>query len=326
MKRYYTIILAILLSVPLLAQVERKVIIEHFTNTRCGTCAAKNPAFYQILAAYPQVLHIAYHPSSPYVSCVLSQHNPVENDDRTKFYNVFGGTPRTVIQGEVVPPGGPLITSEKIEEHLGKNSNYKVSVSKNFISGNIYKMTIEIERVGGDDDETILVYSGLAEKEVHYNAPNGEDLHHDVFRKMMFYEAISLNARNSKIFEMEYTTHEDWDENEIFAYAIIHNNETFEVEQSASSLDSPTGILKPAISNIDNLVYPNPASDVIRIRDEFIDNFVQAELYAITGNRVGVFNDLRQIDVSGLTNGMYFLKLTDKDNKQYSTRLLKNSR
>ena len=60
--------------------------------------------------------------------------------------------------------------------------------------------------------------------------------------------------------------------------------------------------------------------------DEFIGNFVQAELYAITGNRVGVFTDLRQIDVSGLTNGMYFLKLTDKDNNQYSTRVLKNSR
>ena len=327
MKTYYIIILAILFSFPVVAQLERKVIVEHFTNTRCGICAARNPAFFQTLDEYQQVLHIAYHPSSPYVSCDFSQHNPTENDSRTNFYNIYGGTPRVVIQGEVVPPGNPLISPEKIDEHLGKNSNYRVSVSKSFVSGDTYKMTIEIERVGGTDAETILIYSGLAEKEVHYSAPNGEDLHHDVFRKTMFYDTESVNTNDDiKIIEMEYTAHEDWDENEIFAYAIIHNNETMEVEQSASSLDSPTGILKPVISNIDNLVYPNPASDVIKIRDEYIDTFVQAELYAITGNRVGVFTNLKQIDVSGLTNGMYFLKLTDKDNKQYSTRVLKNSR
>ena len=31
------------------AQVERTVIVEHFTNTRCGICAFRNPAFYENL-------------------------------------------------------------------------------------------------------------------------------------------------------------------------------------------------------------------------------------------------------------------------------------
>ena len=111
------------MTFPVIAQVEQKVIIEHFTNTRCGICASRNPAFYQTLAYYPQALHIAYHPSSPYSSCAFNMHNSSENDQRTYFYNIYGGTPRAVIQGEVVAPGNPLITADKIDLEASGNVN-----------------------------------------------------------------------------------------------------------------------------------------------------------------------------------------------------------
>ena len=78
------------------------MLVEHFTNTYCSVCASKNHGFYANLWRYPQVWHVAYHPSSPYAACPLSMANVPENDARTNYYGVYGGTPRLVIQGAVV--------------------------------------------------------------------------------------------------------------------------------------------------------------------------------------------------------------------------------
>lgn len=107
MKKSCFMLLALLFQLALTTQmnaqmVAKKVIVEHFTNSRCGVCASKNPSLFTNLTSHPDILHISYHPSSPYSSCVFSQSNPAENDSRTNFYGIFGGTPRIVIQGDVI--------------------------------------------------------------------------------------------------------------------------------------------------------------------------------------------------------------------------------
>jgi len=89
----------------MLAQVPKKIMVELFTNTRCGICSSKNPQFFTNLDNLnnPNIFHIAYHPSSPYSNCLFSMHNPSENDGRTNYYNNYGSTPKLVIQGEKVP-------------------------------------------------------------------------------------------------------------------------------------------------------------------------------------------------------------------------------
>ncbi|NQU35268.1 MAG: hypothetical protein HQ521_18735, partial [Bacteroidetes bacterium] len=185
MKKTFIVILGLIFSLSIMAQVEKKVIIEHFTNTKCSICASKNPALYQTLEDFPQVLHIAYHPSAPYASCIFSQHNPIQNDARAYFYDVYGGTPRAIIQGEVLLIQTPLVKDDDIESRLGLTSDFKVIMTNTQVSGIDYKVTIQIEKVSGDQEDEIFVYAGLAEKEISYNAPNGEDLHHDVYRKMI---------------------------------------------------------------------------------------------------------------------------------------------
>tara|TARA_B110000285_G_C15096412_1_gene602244 strand:+ start:1583 stop:1825 length:243 start_codon:yes stop_codon:yes gene_type:complete len=78
--------------------VVKKVLVEHFTYTRCSVCASRNTGFITNLNAQSDVVHISYHPSSPYSNCQFNQYNLQENDDRTKYYGVFGSTPRLVIQ------------------------------------------------------------------------------------------------------------------------------------------------------------------------------------------------------------------------------------
>jgi len=325
MKKFYTVVLAVLLSLPILSQVEKKVIIEHFTNSRCGICASRNPAFYQTLEDFPQVLHVAYHPSSPYPTCVFNQHNPSENDNRAYFYGVYGGTPRAVIQGEVIPVQNPLISSEQISARLGQSADYRVTVSNTQVTGNTYKLSVEIERVSGNEYETILVFAGLAEEEVNYEAPNGENLHHDVFRKRLFYDTANVNpAGTSKTWEFEYSMHPDWVNDEIYGYVVVQDMLSQKVKQSASSIDSPSAIIGNTIKEIRGLFYPNPVAESFTIRSEYVSKIEKVELFSMVGIKVKEFTNTSSMNISDLPDGMYFAKITDSFKKQYSTRLVKS--
>lgn len=326
MKQLFTLILTVLFAMPIISQVEKKVIVEHFTNSRCSTCASQNPGLYSVLDDYPDVMHIAYHPSSPYPDCKFNLHNPQENDNRAYFYGVYGATPRAVLQGEVISFQSPLVKPEQIDAKLGGTSDYKVTMTKTELSGNNNKIMLEIERVSGSEYETILVYAGLAEKEVNYEAPNGEDLHHDVFRKVIFFDTANINpVGNIKVIEYEYSTDVEWDENQIYAFAIIQNNLTSEVMQAGTTLESTSGIGSTPANELSSIFYPNPSSGIINIRAEYENKFKKFEFYDLLGSRVKMFTAINSFNISELPEGFYFVRFTDFNEQVYSTRIIKTN-
>ena len=324
MKRHYTILLLLIFSLSSYAQVEKTVIVEHFTNTRCSVCAAKNPAFYSIMDNYPQVLHIAYHPSSPYSTCVLSQHNPQENDSRANYYNLYGSTPKLVLQGQNVAVQTPLITTDDIESQLGMTSDYKLSLVMTQISGDNYKVDLEVERASGNTTDDLVIYVGLAEKQLNYEAPNGEDVHFDVFRKMLTDESISLSdVGEIKNYSLEFNMHSEWIVEEIFAYAIIQDANNKGVVQSGSSFQSPSAISNETIKEVSSIFYPNPSSGSVSIQSEYLNEIKKIEIYSMMGRKVKEINKPNNLDINDLTVGMYFAKITNHNNEIYSTRLIK---
>lgn len=327
MKNILTLIFSAFLLLEGYSQVPRTVIVEHFTNTWCSICSSRNPGFYQTLENYPDVLHIAYHPSSPYSGCIFNQHNSWENDQRTYFYDVYGSTPRVVIQGEVIPAQNPLIKPEQIDTHLNGSSDYAVSMTKTELGDNTLKITVNIERVNGDQYETILVYAGLAEKEVDYDAPNGENLHHDVFRKVIFYDTASVYpVGQTKTIEYEYTTDPSWDENQIYAFAIVHHSITFEVMQAGTTLSSPSGFYDNDIIDAGGMFYPNPGSGIIRLKDNYANSISSIELFDLLGNKVSEYHGSVEIDITELPEGIYFARLVDMNRDTYSTRIIKTNK
>ncbi len=323
MKNFILIFIAIVLSSGLLAQVPRKVIVEHFTNSRCGTCAARNPAFYETLEDYPEVIHIAYHPSSPYASCIFSQHNPEENDERTNFYGIYGGTPRAVIQGNVVPVQNPLIEPDQIDIHLGKSSDYSLTLNKELVGGGEYKITLTIERVSGSGAEELMLYFGLAEKEVQYAAPNGEDVHPNVFRKVLNQMNINIPAGESQTLTETYFTDDEWIEEEIYAFAVLQNEDTKMIMQAGTSMDSPSSIPERSIDHLGSVFYPNPASLYASVLPEYRGSFITAELYTVTGNKVRTWQNPEKIELYDQPPGLYLMVLTDTKGNKFTTRLVK---
>jgi len=120
MKRFYLSLVALLSFTYSEAQISQKVIAEHFTNTKCSVCASRNPGLIQNFVSNPDVLHISIHPSSPYATCIFNQHNKTENDDRTKYYGLYGSTPRLAINGNVQASSVNFGSSTLFTSYKGK--------------------------------------------------------------------------------------------------------------------------------------------------------------------------------------------------------------
>lgn len=88
-----------------------------------------------------------------------------------------------------------------------------------------------------------------------------------------------------------------------YAFAFDSNDVPFIITQT------PTGVLNPEVKTLS--VYPNPANDRISFSGEGLSFHAQAEIYDITGRMLSSEKVNTTIDVSGLTEGYYLLRVTD---------------
>ncbi len=326
MKKIITLLVVGLTTFAGIAQVEKTIVVEHFTNTVCSTCANANPALFSLLDNYSEVLHISYHPSSPYSSCAFNQHNPIENDARTNYYGIYGATPRVVLQGEVVGFQVPILNAGDIEAQLGQTSDFKMNITQEKLENDMVHVSISIKKVSASASQSQKIYAIIAEKEINYAAPNGETLHHEVFRKVLTNQFINLTVGDSVMINTSYTIDNSWDEDELIVTGMVQDVDNKMILQAFESdkLDSsPSFIRDNEILSLDGVLYPNPATDVIRISSSVQNQFVKAEFYAMTGNIVKSFTDLRSMNISDLPEGIYMTVLTDDDQKKHVTRIVK---
>jgi len=69
-------------------------------------------------------------------------------------------------------------------------------------------------------------------------------------------------------------------------------------------------------------IYPNPVKDILNL--EGLDNIEGYAIYDITGRKIDQFtNNIKKIDVSHLTNGLYLLEV-NTNNGQVSKKFIKN--
>ncbi len=75
-----------------------------------------------------------------------------------------------------------------------------------------------------------------------------------------------------------------------------------------------TSILDEVLQKTEFKIYPNPASDYIEVVLTKMGRWRQWRIIDFAGQKVldGRYNDMEKIDISGLSQGMYFLQLIDK--------------
>lgn len=263
MKRFT--ILAILAScflIPAQAQVTKKVVAELFTNTRCSICAARIPGFKQNLEAHPEVMVITVHPSSPYSNCVLHQHNSTENDARTNHYNIYGGTPRLVVQGQVVS-GSDLSNTAIFSGQLNQTTPFSLKVKE--IRRGMDSVTVEVtvSAVEAHSVTGASIFAAYVEDTLAYNAPNGETEHWGVFRKAFSSpegDALTLPANGDSVkWSNTIAVNQEWDMENMQAVVIV--SDQLKLVLQSESTTSVETVAATSIGNeslVQFSISPNP--------------------------------------------------------------------
>jgi len=309
-------------------EVPKNILLEHFTNSRCTICASKNPDFYSTIENYEKAIHIAYHPSSPYSSCIFSQHNLSGNDNRANELNVFGSTPRVVVNGTAVSPGSNLINTSDLDNQNNVTTPFDIEINQFQVGSDSMYCEVIVKTVSTTNLTNATIFISLAEQTINYAAPNGEDEHYDVFRMFLTSNSgYSFNLPNNgedTTFVYGVKIDQEWKGEELITTAFLQgdNNEVLQAEQS-KSLAFTTGI--SSISIVNQVMYPNPTRDYLYINNESL-SIDKIEMYNILGSKVKEYylNDIAigKLNVSNLNEGNYIVRIYEKDNKIHTTKVV----
>ena len=321
MKNIKNITLLLLLIVSQTrAQVPLKMVVEHFTNTKCGVCASRNPAFYTNLNTQAAYTYLSIHPSSPYNTCVLSQQNTLANDARTNQYGIYGGTPRLVVNGNVVAANANYAQNAIFANQNNQQTPFTIQIQQQKYGNDSIKSRIVVRNVATHNYTSAQLFVGLAEDTVSYNGGNGEATHYNVLRKALTAPTGNLitlpnSPTDSVVFTATTPKESAWYFRRIYTVAILQQTNTKIVLQSNSinptqqTIFTATETFLPKRSFSS---YPNPVNDFLNVESDG-----DKGVLALTNN-VGelVFttylDEKQQIDTKSLPIGVYFLHLRNE--------------
>lgn len=299
--------------------VPKNIVVEHFTNTRCSACASRNPGFYNVLNQNPDVIHIAYHPSRPYSSCLFSTQNRVQNDARPIFYGIFGSTPRFVVNG--VERSGQATSSTVYNEFKNQTTpvDLKVKVAK--AGTDEIEISFDVDIKSNNNIGSVNYLMALVEDTVFYNAPNGERIHRDVFRKSLSDGnlpsfQIPQEEGNKFSFQDKIKQEDFWDLSRIYAIVILTDSNKKVVQVAKSPLLNPDIISSthdaPQVTESLS-IYPNPVSNDLFFRTHQKEIIQKVTIINHVGQKIlEVSPDQNEssINVSELNPGTYFLEVS----------------
>lgn len=311
---------ALLFPLAVQAQVPKTIVVEHFTNSRCSVCASQNPSFYQILRNNPQVKHIAFHPTSPYVNCQLAQHNAVENDARTNYYGLYGSTPKLAIQGANISYNpNPYQNAALYSSYQGQTSAFSLKTSQQKTTDSIY-LRVVVRTEASHSLSTLRLYAGVAEDTVFFASPNGETIHHDVFRRSFFgpqglIVTPAASVGDSVVLESKLRYHPVWNVNRIFSFALLQNATTRVLEQAGFTEPSDNELITKGNTLLSEtpcfVLFPNPSalSTVVRFERE---GYRRIQILSGLGNVLLSTSTMRaEIEIGrNLPPGLYWVQVT----------------
>jgi len=307
-------------SVITYSQVNRQVVSELFSNTRCSICGAKDPGIYQALAKFPQVTRITYYPSAPYSNCFFSQQNPIENDERTNHYNTYGSTPDIFLQGQLIT--GVFDTSD-IRPFLGQQTDFEVVLRHSATTtGDSASVSCTVFRRGPDTLSSAQLFVCVTEDIVSYMAPNGINNHFSVFRKALTSAsgmniALPQQVGDSALYSFKYKISNGWDRTILTTVGILQTPDLNVVNSGKKRADistpeepnEPLGVDDTQIKHV--ILYPNPAKGTVYVSNSKL--FESYAIFNINGASVqrGVVGE-GEISIHSLPAGLYFVHLRDK--------------
>ena len=241
------------------AQVPKKVILEHFTNTSCGPCATQNPGFESNILSPNNffVRHISYHPWWPSNQDPFYLYNVGSNTVRTQYYGVTG-VPDVAVNGNRAQ-GQPASISQGLMDQIAAETSPLAVEATMIDKGLTRDLVIKVKTVGQKPAGDFVLHTVLIEKEVNFTTPaaNGETHFPNVMRKMFPDEngtPINLAEQGSEATEtFTYTEDSDLQLDKLEVIAFIQNTATKEILNVGSTFDGKTEVIKTPTAKVQNL-------------------------------------------------------------------------
>lgn len=228
---------------------QRLVLLEEFTSSTCGPCAAANPTIISRLQQNPdKFTAIFYHVGWPSPgNDPMYLHNPQESNARVSYYSV-NSVPHSVLDGNFYSghPNGWTMTT--INNRLAVPSPCEIDLQHylNSAQDTIF-LNMLIKFTDPMSGSQLVAHNVVIEKHIHFNtAPgtNGEKDFYNVMKKMLPGSGgtslpSSMEAGDYVIVQTSWKLANVYDKNELAAIGFIQNNATKEVFQTANSSTNP---------------------------------------------------------------------------------------
>ncbi len=300
-----------------LAQVIRTSIVEHFTNTSCSICASNNSSYYGILSNYPDVVHISFHPSAPYVSDFFNQQNQAENDARTNFYGVYGGTPRLVVNGLSINNSSLNSTLNTASSSL---SNFGIELTQVQTSSTSFSVKCKVEKLSADTTITALLFVGASEDTIYQTTNNGETVHYNVFRKALSAAVgntiqLPLNIGDTMVYNFSYTVLPAWNTNRMSTISILQRptKQLINAAKSVNSINFNNAITSNINKAEEVYFYPNPCNNGRITSKQSVNKVRVLSLSGALMFETAQIEKNQNLDVSALQPGLYLLEVQTND-------------
>jgi len=313
--------------------VEKKLLHENFTSSTCPPCVGGNITMDAILAANPGKW-----------TCIKYQMDWPGSGDI--YYDEFGGGIRKTYYGVTGVPN--------LELNGGWNGNpnsYDQGIFDQFYNEPAYMEIDAVHELTGQNiavEVTVTPHADfpvglklhivVVENQTTGNVgSNGETEFFWVEMKMIpdgngtsVGPYISGNAMTyTKTADLSLTNIEEWTDLSVVVF--VQEDASWDVYQSAWSVEGTVGIDDIDESSI-TAIYPNPANSTTFVNYNLtqntnvsisIHNMLGKEVYSTASVSQSAGEYKTQLDLNGLSDGVYFLKL-QTDNKTYTQKLVIN--
>ena len=264
MKRFTILFASIMMlfSLNANAQNQRVLLLESFTNTGCGPCAAYNPAMDALIANNAdKIAAIKYHVNWPSSADPMYLHNTAENGARTSYYNVTG-VPQVVIDGTRFSGNPNQVTQGIIDQLYAIESpmelllTYEVNEAENTIAVHV------MGRASIDIESELKLHVGVIEREIHFGSapgPHGERDFYSVMKKLLpnsnGQNLGTLKANDYFAYSFKWELANIYNMDQLDAIAWVQSSSTKEVLQACKSSEAfePFYANEAGVSNFSNV-------------------------------------------------------------------------
>lgn len=302
---YLTTMYIALFSLSVIAQNQRKALVEVFTNSHCPLCPAAHNTLDNYLMNSPNggnINYIYYHMIYPYGDDQLYHQSSEGSDARHLFYNPVAATPRGFFDGAI--QGSTSGWGSSLDARIMMASPLMITLSGTK-SENEINVSSEVTRTGDIVDADINIYFVVAE-DVFYAGRNGITNHKHVMRKILpttIGTPITINPSETKTFEQNIPIDALWDADSLHVIVFVQSNSSKMVYQSemisynqltVTDVEDETKV--PQEFSLEQN-YPNPFNPTTTIRFIVGDAYfasptrVLLRVYNLLGNEVATLVD-----------------------------------